>query len=307
MNNNKLQRLGRNIFLLVLVFLYTFSVIGCKDGDSSHSYSSSLIGLDGFSESDQLRIQASHQVCFVGNSVSFAVTCRNNGGILLKDVEVLFNSDNGWTFSDSTVLTNDFGTAGVTFTPANAGTTKISIAANGLNKDVILQVYPSNEVTKPCYIYASSDSVKTSKTLTIQVFVCNSSVTGIKDAEVSVQCDYGTFPSGKGEPEVPVKGNTDDYGWFSTVYTAPNEVGVDVITAMAQGSVASVSVSVQWEDTVMNNNSNKSLISKEVRKIIDWEKHQVGAEWATYKVSGSVAIHSLLFLLASLLLQKVKK
>ena len=120
---------------------------------------------------------------------------------------------------------------------SNAGTTKISIAANGLNKDISLQVYPSNEVTKPCYIYVSSDSVKTAKTLTIQVFVCNSSGTGIKDAEVNIECDYGTISS--------AKGNTDEFGWYSTVYTAPDEVGVDVITAMAQGSVASVNVSVQ--------------------------------------------------------------
>ena len=229
--------LNRNLFIFFFICLCTFFVTGCKDGDNSHSYTSSLIGMNGYSQEEQLIVQASHQVCFVGNSVSFAVTCRNNAGSLLKDVEVLFNSDNGGTFSDSSVRTNDLGTVGVTFTPSNAGTTKISIAANGINKDITLQVYPSNEVTKPCYIYVSSDSVKMAKTLTVQVFVCNSSGTGIKDAEVNIQCDYGTIAS--------PKGNTDEFGWYSTVYTAPDEVGVDVITAMSQGSTSSVNVSVQ--------------------------------------------------------------
>ena len=233
----KLHQSGKDLIIFVLIFLCTVFIIGCKDGDSSHSYTSSLIGMNGYSQDEQLSVQASHQVCFVGNSVSFAVTCRNNAGSLLKDVEVLFNSDNGGTFSDSSVRTNDLGTVAVTFIPTNAGTTKITIAANGINKDITLQVYPSNEVTKPCYIYVSSDSVKTGKILTVQVFVCNSSGTGIKDAEVNLQCNYGSLSS--------TKGNTDEFGWYSTVYTAPDEVGVDVITAMAQGSVASVNVSVQ--------------------------------------------------------------
>ena len=237
--NNILFRIFNNKIAKLLVFCLAVFVFitGCDEGDSSHSFSSSNIGLIGYTEDQQLKVEVSHEVCNVGSTVSLAVTCRDSGGALLKDIEVLFSSDNGGNFSDSSVKTDDYGAAGTNFTPNREGTTLISVNAHGISKQISLQVYPSPIKVYICMLSTSSDVVETGKSLTVTVYVCDSSNTGVKDAEVNISAQFGTLNENTGK--------TDDNGYFMTTYKAPDSVGVDILTVMSLGETDSKTVSVQ--------------------------------------------------------------
>lgn len=193
--------------------------------------------LNGFTEDQQLNVKISHEVCFVGSDVSIAVTCRDSGGALLKDIEVLFSSDNGGKFSETNVKTDDYGAAGTSFSPEKEGTTLISINAHGISKQISLQVKPSPDEYYLCLLNVSSDDVKVGEALIVTVFVANSANIGVKDAEVNLSCQYGTLTD--------TTGKTDERGYFSTTYKAPDTVGVDYITAGALSQNDKCSVSVQ--------------------------------------------------------------
>lgn len=231
------RKLSHKIAKLLLLCLVVFIFLtGCEEGDSSHSFSSSSIGLNGFNEDQQLKVDISHETCHVGSTVSIAVTCRNSGGALLKDIDVIFSSDNGGTFSETTVRTDDYGAAGTNYMPSKQGTSLISVNAHGISKQVALQVYPSDKEYL-CMITTSRDYVEISKTLTVTVYVCDSSNVGVKDAEVSVSAQFGTLSESSGK--------TDDNGYYMTTYKAPDEVGVDTLTAMALGERDIRTISVQ--------------------------------------------------------------
>lgn len=232
---NRKNRFSKLVFIL-FCFLSIF-LLGCEEGDSAHSRSSSGISLEGYSEEERLVVEVSHSECRVGETISFAVTCRDAGGALLKDISVLFSSDNGGEFSDTSVKTDDLGTAGVNFVPAKEGITLISINASGINKQVTITVLPSKEERVYCFVSTASDIVKPNGSVIISVYVTNSSNNGIKDAEVNLSCQYGTLKDSTGK--------TDDRGYFSTTYTAPAEVGAVEITAVSLSASDKVSISVQ--------------------------------------------------------------
>ncbi|MBQ3644887.1 MAG: hypothetical protein II961_09850 [Candidatus Riflebacteria bacterium] len=233
------NKLYSKLAFILLCFLSIF-LLGCNEGDSSHANSSASIGLDGYSEDDRLRVEISHRECRVGETISFAVTCRDAGGALLKDISVLFSSDNGGEFSDTSVKTDDFGTAGVSFTPSKEGITMISVNASGISKQIAITVLPSQAETIYCFGSASSDVVKPKGSVIISVLVANSSNIGIKDAEVNLSCQYGTLKD--------TSGKTDDRGYFSTTYTAPSEVGVEIITVVALQETVSIKISIRESD-----------------------------------------------------------
>lgn len=221
--------------LLSLFFL--FSLNGCDEGDSSHSYSSTHIGLNGFTEEEQLSVKISHETCNVGSTISLAVTCRDAGGALLKDIEVLFSSDNGGKFSETNVKTDDYGSAGTSFTPEKEGTSLISINAHGISKQITLQVYPSPNETYFILLAVSSEVLQPGQNITVSVLVYNSSNIGVKEAEVNLSCQYGTITE--------TTGKTDERGFFSTTYKAPDSVGVDTIVAVSLTKKDQKNVSVQ--------------------------------------------------------------
>ena len=221
------------VFFFALLILFT----GCEEGDSSHAFSSSNIGLKAFSEDQQLKVEISHETCFVGNTVSIAVICRDSGGALLKDIDVIFSSDNGGSFSYSILKTDDYGAAGTNFVPTKDGTTQISVNAHGISKQIAIQVFPSPDKIHFCMITVSSDVVETGKNLTVTVYVCDSTNAGVKDAEVTISTQFGSLNENSGK--------TDDNGYFTTMYKAPDEVGVDTLTAMALGEKDIKTISVQ--------------------------------------------------------------
>ncbi len=233
------NKLYSKLAFILLCFLSIF-LLGCDEGDSSHANSSASIGLKGYSEDDRLRIEISHRECRVGETISFAVTCRDSGGALLKDISVLFSSDNSGEFSDTSVKTDDLGTAGVSFTPSKEGITLISINANGISKQIALTVLPSQVELISCFLSASSDVTKPNGSVIISVLVANSSNIGIKDAEVNISCQYGSLKD--------TSGKTDDRGYFSTTYTAPSEVGVETITVVAMRETATIKISIRESD-----------------------------------------------------------
>ena len=221
----------------IMCLLFVVYSTGCDEGDTSRNLSSSKIGLFGYSEDEQLKVEFSHKECHVKSTISIAVTCRNSGGALLKDIEVLFSSDNGGTFSDEKPKTNDFGVAGTNFTPTKEGTNLISINANGISKQITLQVYPSPIETYYVGIILSDDKVDINKTITVTCYVFDSSNNGVKDTDVSLICQFGKLAD--------TTGKTDEKGFFSTTYTAPEEVGVDSISISALGEKSTIKISVQ--------------------------------------------------------------
>ena len=232
---NKKNRFSKFAFIL-LCFLSIF-LLGCEEGETSNSKSSSGIGLEGYTDNERLIIDISHTECSVGETISIAVTCRDAGGALLKDISVLFSSDMGGEFSEASSKTDDFGTAGVSYKPSQAGPTLISVNASGISKQVPITVHPSQEEVINCFISVDSDHVKPKGSVIVSVYVANSSNNGVKEAEVNLSCQYGSFNSSSGK--------TDDRGYFSTTYTAPAEEGVDTITVVSLSATDKATISVR--------------------------------------------------------------
>ena len=236
---NYIQNRTKFNLLFLLVFLFAFLLVGCNEGDNSHSFSSSKIGLNGYTDDQRLEVNISHKQCSVGDTVSIAVICRDAGGGLLKDIDVIFSNDNGGHFSDTSVRTNDLGTAGVTFVPEKKGTNFISINTSGISKQVAIQVSLSQEEKFNCDVTVSSDIVKPNETINVTVFVYNSSNIPMKDADVSLSCQHGNITE--------INGKTDERGFFTTTYKASSNVGVDMITATSLGKTSNQIISV-WEE-----------------------------------------------------------
>lgn len=236
---NYAQKRTRLIYIFFSLLLFVFFVAGCNENDSTSSFSSSTIGLVGYTEDQQLQVDISLNQCSVGDTISIAVTCRDSGGALIKDTDVIFSSDNGGEFSEKSVKTNDLGTAGVTFVPKKKGTNLISVNANGISKQIRIQVSPSKEEDVFCILSVSSVIVKPNETVTVTVFVYNSSRVPVKDADVSLSSQYGNITE--------ITGKTDERGYFTTAYKAPDKVGVDTITATSLGKTDANTISI-WEE-----------------------------------------------------------
>ena len=223
------------LFLLLIVLV--FVVNGCKEGESSESYSSSYIGLDGSEWFDRVILVSSSYVSYVGQHILLTVTCVDKVGAPYKDIKVTFSCDNGGEFENKDGETDETGALSNIFTPTKEGVSLVSVSALGRTSSIDIDVLKPVAFTDPLKLYLASDTVNIDGKLLVQVFVGDGNGDVIKNATVNMQCMYGSFS--------PESGETNESGWFTTTYTASSTVGTDIITSMSMGNVATATISVQ--------------------------------------------------------------
>ena len=233
----KSEKISTLCLVLFCSFLLPF-ICGCDNGAGSFSSTSGKTSFES-SGIEPIFIDKKVDVCRIGDNVSLAVTCRDSGGALLRDIEVRFTSEQG-TFSDKTLKTDDRGSVSVEFVPAKTGTNYITVSADGKQNQTVLQVFPKELNPKGCFINVSSTIIKPEGKVIVQVVVYDeSNFATIKDAKVTLQCEHGKLESDSGQ--------TDEEGSFITLYTASKDVGPDKIRAVSLGASSEIVITVQEE------------------------------------------------------------
>lgn len=210
--------------------------VGCSDSRESRSYSSDWVGVEETASTARVTVKLGNATPNVSNPVPIIVSVYNSVGAPLPETEVNLTSNNGGSFEESSVETDDRGFAKAVFTPEIAGTTVITAAAEGHFGVANLHAFPKEKTEASISIFTSTDKLPVEGSLIVQIFSADSNGTIYDDTPINVICTVGSLGDNNG---------TLENGWFSTEYTAPNAVGVATITAMVQGITVSKTISIQ--------------------------------------------------------------
>jgi hypothetical protein len=224
----------------LFILLAALLVIGCGGGGSSgDSLSSSWLGVkspsDG-SENWQVDIRPAAVAIRPGQTIAMSVFLKNAYGHPVDGVKLLFSSQLGGTFDDTTVETEK-GWASNLFTAGKQpGTESIIVIANNYSaaKPILIQ---SPSVSVPdLKMVTSSDVAQAGNMITVAVGV---SIDGVPADDVEVRLAStlpGDFGSESGDAEK---------GWFTTTFKPDEDIaGVGTLTAMVNGHSVAKAITV---------------------------------------------------------------
>lgn len=151
------------------------------------------------------------------------------------DSKILVSFNLGGKIDPSDLSTKEGHAEALYTSSSSAGVETISAAGLGVTGSAtvaILAEPPSRPLVK---VTPAADQVRTGQTVPIVVFVTNGSGNAVSTSVTMYSEQSGSFNPGSGN---------SDIGMFITQYTASSSVGVDRITAIAGGTIATASLAV---------------------------------------------------------------
>lgn len=229
------------VLFLVCILLSAF-LSGCQ-GSNGGGNSSAALGITGdtFRNRSSIKILPAAASLQTNAAIPLVVTMTNEFGLPAPEsTKVILTTRLGGkiassSYSDLTLLKGGF--LQTTFTSGTVpGVETIYATGLGLNASVTLTVSASPQTWPLVRVTPSSDQIKPGESIPIIVFV-NFSDSGLPaNLRVFLYSQQGgSFAAADG---------TADNGVYLTTYTASTSAGIDTITAVAGGIIATASIAV---------------------------------------------------------------
>ena len=225
------------VFFILVVSLL---VIGCGGGGSTgDSLSSSWLGVKPPSESSenwQIDIRPAAVAIKPGQTIALSVFLKNAYGHPVDGAKLLFSSQRGGTFDDTTVETEKGWASNIFTAGRQPGTESIIVIANNYSaaRPILIQA-PSVSVPE-LQLVTSADLIQAGNMITVAVGV---SIDGVPGEDVAVRLS-STLPGDFGYDS----GDAEN-GWFTTTYTPEQDVsGIGAITAIVNGQRVDKTITV---------------------------------------------------------------